>query len=214
MRTWITVNLIVLTLLCLLPACGPRQVSGPDLDQTELAVAAFMKPCNPWQLLAGCLPESQDPIPDKVLQTLNTLLAEEMDERNIATYRGHSVVQQCQEIVLFEADNMDMSGLEYWSRIGRCVPADLLLVPQVFSWRERKGGEWGVDQPAQVAFDLYLVDVQNQELIDRFHFEQEQKSLSENLFGLGKFLKRGGQWVTAEALAREGMKQGLEALGL
>ena len=194
--------------------CGPPQVSGPDLDQTELAVGGFMKPCDSWQLLAGCLPESQDPMPKEVLRTLNAILDQELQNRKVSSYRGRSVVQQCEEIVLFEAEDLDMSGLQYWTRIGRCVPADLLLVPQVFQWRERKGGDWGADEPAKVVFDLYLVDVQNQKLLDRFHFEREQQSLSENLLGLGRFIRRGGQWVTAEALAREGIKEGLEALGL
>lgn len=194
--------------------CGPRQIDGPDLEHTELAVADFVKPCDSWQLLAGCLPEDQDPMPSDVLQTLDSILEQELHAQNVTSYIEPSVVQQCKEIVLFEAEDLGMSGLQYWSRIGRCVPADLLLIPQVFEWRERKGGEWGADEPAKVVFDLYLLDVQKKELLDRFHYEQEQKSLTEDLLGLGRFIRRGGKWVTAEALAREGMKQGLEALGL
>lgn len=208
--------LIVIILLCISMggACGPRQVSGPDLEQTELAVAGFMKPCDSWQLLAGCLPDSLDPMPDDVLQTLNNILNQELQNRNVTSYQGPSVVQRCEEIVLFEAEDLEMSGLQYWAKIGRCVPADLLLVPQIFEWRERKGGEWGADEPAKVVFDLYLIDVQQKKLLDRFRYEREQKSLSENLLDLGRFLRRGGQWVTAEALAREGIQEGLEALGL
>ncbi len=194
--------------------CGPRHVQGPDLDQTELAVAGFKKPCDSWQLLAGCLPENEEPLSENVIQSLNAILTQKLKARNITAYQGKSVVQQCQEIVLFEAEDLDMSGLQYWTKIGRCVPADLLLIPQVFEWRERKGGEWGADEPAKVVFDLFLLDVQKKELVDRFHYEQEQKALSENLLGLGRFLRRGGQWVTAETLAQEGIAQGLEALGL
>jgi hypothetical protein len=65
-----------------------------------------------------------------------------------------------------------------------------------------------------VVFDLFLLDVRQQKLIYRYHCEKEQKSLTEDLFGLGRFFRRGGKWVTAEALAREGMEEGLEALGL
>lgn len=194
--------------------CGPRQVQGPDLAQTELAVAGFTKPCNSWQLLAGCLPENQEPLSENVIQSLNAILIQGLKARDITSYQGMSLVQQCQEIVLFEAEDLDMSGLQYWTKIGRCVPADLLLIPQVFEWRDRKGGEWGADEPAKVVFDLFLLDVHKKELVDRFHYEQEQKALSENLLGLGRFLRRGGQWVTAEALAQEGIAQGLEALGL
>lgn len=194
--------------------CGPRQMGGPDLEHTELAVADFVKPCDSWQLLAGCLPEDQNPMSMDVLQTLDSILEQELRAQNVTSYIGPSVVQQCREIVLFEAEDLGMSGLQYWARIGRCVPADLLLIPQVFEWRERKGGEWGTDEPAKVVFDLYLLDVQNKKLLDRFHYEQEQKSLTQDLLGFGRFIRRGGKWVSAEALAREGIKQGLEDLGL
>lgn len=194
--------------------CGPRQTGGPDLEHTELAVADFVKPCDSWQLLAGCLPEDEEPLSPEVLQALNSLLEQELHAKEVTSYIGPSVVEQCREIVLFEAEDLGMSGLEYWSRIGRCVPADLLLIPQVFEWRERKGGEWGAEEPAKVVLDLYLLDVQNKELLDRFHYDQEQKSLTEDLLGFGRFIRRGGKWVSAETLAQEGIKQGLEELGL
>jgi hypothetical protein len=177
-------------------------------------VANFIKPCHAWQLLAGCLPEDRERLDPEVLKTLDAILDQELEARDVTAYQGPSVVRQCQEIILFEAEDLDMSGLEYWTRIGRCVPADLLLVPQVFEWRERKGGEWSAEQPAKVVFDLFLVDVRKKELVDRFHFDQEQKSLTENLLGLGRFFSRGGKWVRAETLAREGMRKGLEELGL
>lgn len=194
--------------------CGPRQTGGPDLEHTELAVADFVKPCDSWQLLAGCLPEDEEPLSPEVLQALNSLLEQELHAKEVTSYIGPSVVEQCREIVLFEVEDLGMSGLEYWSRIGRCVPADLLLIPQVFEWRERKGGEWGAEEPAKVVLDLYLLDVRNKELLDRFHYDQEQKSLTEDLLGFGRFIRRGGKWVSAETLAREGIKQGLEDLGL
>lgn len=194
--------------------CGPRQTGGPDLEHTELAVADFVKPCDSWQLLAGCLPEDEEPLSPEVLQALNSLLEQELHAKEVTSYIGPSVVEQCREIVLFEVEDLGMSGLEYWSRIGRCVPADLLLIPQVFEWRERKGGEWGAEEPAKVVLDLYLLDVQNKELLDRFHYDQEQKSLTEDLLGFGRFIRRGGKWVSAETLAQEGIKQGLEELGL
>jgi hypothetical protein len=207
----IGVLVLGLHLVC---GCGPSRISGPELDQTQLAVAEFINPCDSWQLLAGCLPEDEEPLSSEVLDTLDAILAEELEARKVTSYRGPNTVRQCQEIILFEAEDLDMSGLEFWSRIGRCVPADLLLVPQVFEWRQRQGGEWGADQPARVVFDLFLLDVRQQKLIYRYHCEKEQKSLTEDLFGLGRFFRRGGKWVTAEALAREGMEEGLEALGL
>jgi hypothetical protein len=49
-------------------------MGGPDLEHTELAVADFVKPCDSWQLLAGCLPEDQNPMSMDVLQTLDSIL--------------------------------------------------------------------------------------------------------------------------------------------
>ena len=45
-------------------------------------------------------------------------------------------------------------------------------------------------------------------------FEEKQLGLSENLLNMGSFLKRKGQWVTAEDLSVESMRKAVKDLGL
>jgi hypothetical protein len=177
-------------------------------------VAGFSQPCHEWEMLAGCLPETLDEVVRKTFQELNVILREELQDHGVESFKGQALVKQCQEIVLQEQEGQPFSSLEYWTTVGQCLPVDFLLIPQVFEWREREGGEWGVDQPARVVLDLYLVDVRQKKLLDRFHFEREQQALSENLFNVKRFFQRQGRWVTAFDLAREGLDQGLTELGL
>jgi hypothetical protein len=58
------------------------------------------------------------------------------------------------------------------------------------------------------------MDVQGQSLVSRYHFEETQQTLADNLLEFSKFVERKGKWITAEDLAREGLYQGIKELGL
>jgi len=63
--------------------------------------------------------------------------------------------------------------------------------------------------------DFYALRVDVEEpSISRFHFEETQESLSNNLLNVKKWFQRKGQWITAEQLAEEGMRQAITELGL
>jgi hypothetical protein len=80
----------------------------------------------------------------------------------------------------------------------------------VYRFQERKGGNYAVDKPASVGFHLHLMEDSSVRRV--FVFDESQQSLSQNVFDIGKFFQRGGKWVTAEELSREGIKAGLEYL--
>jgi len=206
------VGLTVLVLI--LGGCAPKAVQRPELQGPNLGVAGFSQPCHDWEMLAGCLPETLDEVTRKTFEELNIILREELQDHGVENFKGQALVKQCQEIVLQEQEGEPFSSLGYWTTVGQCLPVDYMLIPQIFEWREREGGEWGVDQPAKVVLDLYLVDVRQEKLLDRFHFEREQQSLSENILDVKRFFQRQGRWVTAFDLAREGLDQGLTELGL
>jgi hypothetical protein len=42
-----------------------------------------------------------------------------------------------------------------------------------------------------------------------YDFDEQQKPLMSNLLEFGKFVERGGRWITAERLAQEGIESGL-----
>lgn len=204
--------LLAVLVMGMLACAGPREPVRPAAEES-LAVAPFTQPNEQWELIAGYLPGDGDRADKETLQRLNAMLKEELEARGASRYKEPPLVRQCQEIVLYERQNERLEGLAYWSLVGRCLPAKYILVPQLLKWQERVGGEWGVEQPAMVAFDLCLINAQEKELVERFHFEEEQSSLTENIFRWRDFVKRGGRWVTAPRLAREGISQGLLELG-
>ena len=194
--------------------CAPKTQVEPLPREASLAVAGFSIPDSSRELFPESKLPSLTTVDQKVLHSLDQIMETELETRERKKFRGLALVRQCREIVLQENPEERLSALRYWSLVGRCIPADYLLVPQLFDWQERQGGEWGTEQPARVVFDLYLLDVRNQEIENRFHFEQEQQPLFENLLSLASFLKRHGRWISAKDLAREGIVQGIRELGL
>lgn len=80
----------------------------------------------------------------------------------------------------------------------------------VYRFEERKGGNFAVEKPAGVGFHMHLMEGN---VVGRvFVFDEDQQALSENVLNIGKFLKRGGKWVTADQLAEEGINAGLDHL--
>lgn len=183
-------------------------------EERTIAVAGFSQPQQPWEMLAGYPSGDETEVSREVLKSLDRILSEQLLEEKISPFLGSKQTQQCEEIILSELQGSRISALEYWVRVGRCMPADYVLVPQLMHWKEREGSEWGVQSPAEVVLNLFLVDAKNGRLADRFYFEERQKSLSENILTAPKFLKRGGKWVSAEELAGDGIEQGIKELGL
>jgi hypothetical protein len=97
-------------------------------------------------------------------------------------------------------------------QIGELVFADAIMVGRVLRFRERIGDDWGVKSPASVAFVLDLIDVRRGDVIWSARFDETQKALSDNIFGLGDIGQRGVRWLRAEQLATDGVKKAVGQL--
>lgn len=206
---------VLVVLISVLTGCAahaPQSVQLPE--ESRLAVAGFTHPQENWEFLAGFAPSDADPMPEDLRSEFNHFILDQVHERFSGRVLGPHLTAQCREIVLAESERMSFPALDFWIQVGRCLPADYLIVPQVFSWQERRGGEWGAQESAEVILELYLLDVAKGRVQKRYRFDEHQQSLSENLLSLPRFMKRHGKWVTAEELAREGIRQGLEDLGI
>jgi hypothetical protein len=177
-------------------------------------VAAFHQPRQAWELLGSNEALSAVKIPDRVLDELTANLLQELEKRGLTSLRGPASVAACREIVLSEEPVSPGNARQYWAEVGRCVSVDLILVPQLTHWGQREGGPWGVQSPASVALRLIWLDPREGRVLRFFEFKEEQKALSENLLKIGQFFRRGGQWVSAQELALEGIRRGLEDMGL
>jgi len=97
-------------------------------------------------------------------------------------------------------------------QIGEMVFADTVMVGRVQRFRERIGDDWGAKSPASVAFVLDLIDVRRGDVIWSAQFDETQKALSENIFGLGDIGQRGVRWLSAEQLMMDGVKKAIGQL--
>jgi len=194
-----------------LAACGPKPVTPQLRPMGAIAVAPFTSPKYNWELLAGYLPEEGKSVKPEILASLDTTMSQTLRAHGVTTTGTPAAVKQCQEIVTFERSGKAReSAWSYWLGVGRCLPADFLLVPQVLFWTELVGG----GNPASVVIDFYLIDVKGERLVSRYHYDETQKALSDNFLDLGKFVKRKGEWVNADTLAQEGIEAGLREIGL
>lgn len=204
----------MLCLVCIIcGACAPV-MRGPAVPPAaSLAVASFVVPQNNWELMAGVLPEKAPSLDAASLVALDDALAALLGANGSRTYMRAAMVGQCEEIVLAEKERQRFETVQYWKKVGQCMSADYLLVPFILGWQERDGGEWGVTRPASLIMDMFLVEVATGQ-VRRYHFEEEQQGLAENLLRGKKFFKRKGRWVTPLEIARDAMADGVKELGL
>lgn len=94
--------------------------------------------------------------------------------------------------------------------LGKVLSLDAVIVGQVRVYRERDGQKYGAI-PAAVGFDVQIINAQNGVVIWMGDYFEEQKSFTEDFKGM---FERGGKWVTAETLARSGVKRVMERLPL
>lgn len=199
----------------LLLACTPNATQPLSaMPDGVLAVAGFSQPSQNWEYLSSFRPQAQPRLDQDVLAELDVMLHETFKDEPGRVVLGSDVTRQCQELVLSKAEDQGMVGLRYWLGVAQCVPADYLLVPQILEWRDRVGGQWGVNEPAKVTFELTLLDVARQRVAHRYHFEESQVSLSEDLLKAKTFFRRGGKWLTTRQLVQDGLREGLQELGL
>ena len=210
------VRLFAIVLLAALLFGCAKKATVPPLPKPEgtLAVSGFTSPKFTWELLAGYLPEEGKGVDADVLTARNESMLQVLGSHGVDDFIAPSVTRQCREIVVFEQGRQRVSAFEYWLGVGQCIPADYLLVPQVLYWRDRTPDSLGYKQPSSVVIDLYLIHVPEKRIVRRFHFDETQQPLSENLLEAQKFFDRKGRWVSALELAREGLEEGLTELGL
>jgi hypothetical protein len=89
------------------------------------------------------------------------------------------------------------------------VGGEAVLLVTLYRYRDRQGHEYSVAQPASVAFDYKLLEAGSGRTLCAGVFDETQQALSENIFDFARFTRRAFKWITAEALAREGLEQRL-----
>ncbi len=203
--------LAALAIPALFACATPKQ---PPIPVGNLAIGTvfYTQPHSTADLLAGYMTEDTPRVNPQVLTELDTLWQQTLRSKTKRSYVQGGNAAECAKTV--QAAEGNRAALRRWSAVGRCMGVDLLIVPQIIEWRDRDGGEYGVVTPAKVVMDTYVIDVRNEALISRSRYDETQSSLTSNLLDAGKFVNRGGKWVTAGELAKEGMEKAVKDLGL
>ena len=102
--------------------------------------------------------------------------------------------------------------IDLYQKIGQAFSADTILTGYIYRWEDRRGSDYSASSPASVSFDLYLIRTRDKAILWRSQFDKTQRSLTENLFDLGTFLKGKGRWMTADELAIIGLEEILDDL--
>jgi hypothetical protein len=97
-------------------------------------------------------------------------------------------------------------------RLGQLVYAEAVISGRLLRFHEREGESLGAMSPASVAFVLEMWDVRRGDVVWSARFDETQKSLSENLLGLGQVASRGVRWLKAEELSLEGVQKAVNQL--
>lgn len=97
--------------------------------------------------------------------------------------------------------------------VGRVIGADSVMVGTISQYSERGGSEWGVESPSTVSFNVELLSTKDGSTIWQTYYTETQQPLFDNLFEIKKFVKRGAKWVTADELAKEGVREVAKRFG-
>jgi hypothetical protein len=92
-------------------------------------------------------------------------------------------------------------------KLGESLEANLMVAGTVWRYEERVGGSMGAFSPASVAFAIYLFDVASGRMLWEGSFNETQRSLFENVLDTWAFLKKGAKWLSADELARYGVRE-------
>lgn len=112
----------------------------------------------------------------------------------------------------FDEREIQKRSIFYYTKAGKELNIDFLLIGYIFRFEERIGSSIGVERPSSVGFDLHLIRLKDGMEVWRGKFDETQRPLSENLLKLGSFLRRRASWLTAEELANVGMEEVLSNL--
>jgi hypothetical protein len=109
------------------------------------------------------------------------------------------------------SESVDIPERDLLLQMGRKLGADAVVSGKIFRFQQRVGTSYAVDTPASVAFSMYLLRVDDGDMIWAGSFDETQRPLSDNLLQLSTWAKRGARFLTAEELAHSGLNKVMAA---
>ncbi len=151
------------------------------------------------------------PITDDAVSFLTDALERQIGARTHLQLIPAGPAHALMETLLVESEPMRRQTLV---DIAARLDADAVMAGFIYRFSQREGGKYGIKKAASAAFDLYLLRTADATLLWQGQFDQTQQPLSHNLLLLKTFLRRGGQWITVEQMADEGLTTMLQSAPL
>jgi len=127
-------------------------------------------------------------------------LQQQTDFQTVPSREAYGVMD-----ALTAAGDSQRSPLKLLAQTGRMLNADLVIRGYLYRFKDRVGADYSAESAASVAFDVYLIDCVQQQLVWSGYFDQTQQALTDDLRYIGTFFKRGGRWITADEMATTAM---------
>lgn len=181
----------------------------------RVAVLPFQKaiPGVPASRPLDAFPQQGGVMGDDVPNT-GVIIVEEIFVDSLVQTGGMDVIYPGQTWLTYQRLIKEAGGkvpADLWGTLGRELGVDGVVVGYVYRFRERMGTEYSVEQPASVAFEIDLFRTQDGILAWKQNYDRTQRSLMENVFQASSFFREGGVWLSARALATEGVKDVLKS---
>ncbi len=105
------------------------------------------------------------------------------------------------------ADRAGRTMCDLAAQLGERLKTDYVVAGTVWRFREREGYTMTVETPASVGFAVFLLNVESSNIRWMGMFDKTQQPLTDDLLQVVDFFKQGARWLTAEELAKTGVKK-------
>ncbi len=97
--------------------------------------------------------------------------------------------------------------LSVTKRLGEVLEANLMVLGTVRKYRRRTADTGEGYRAVAVAFTIYLVDVATGKVLWQERFAETQSSFTDDILRRRKDVRKGIRWLTADEMARRGVKE-------
>ena len=135
---------------------------------------------------------------------------EELFVKGLNLSRRYTVIPPEQVDGVYKRVVTDSPGeppLTILTTVGEKIGVDGIIAGHLFYYRDRKGFDYSVENPASVAFCVHLIRVKDGVSVWKGVFDKTQNSLMENILDIFPFIRGGGKWMTAVELSQEGIEE-------
>ena len=210
----IFIGLCIIPLIPLNTGCYPKRAHVSEKKRSQLNVRKMVvvgfrpvkSPGDEPGMIHGPLSGTifmAEPIPQDVAKKMTATLFD-----RLLKDKSYDLTSPGQAKGVFSSlvsSDTALGEIEILQKIGKAFSSDAVLTGYVYRWREREGGDYAIERPASVAFDLYLVRADDGAILWKGRFNKTQRSLTEDILDMETFLKSKGKWLKAETLMELGL---------